>query len=71
MDNALYMDNCYLKEFEATVKLRYRSKAIKCKVQIINGFAKIELKEPIFGLAKGQAGVFYRDGKVLGGGWII
>ena len=57
--------------FEATVKLRYRTKALKCKVEIDNDFAKIELDEPVFGLAKGQAGVFYRDGKVLGGGWII
>jgi len=58
------------KEFEATVKLRYRSKALNCKVVIDGNRAEVELQEPIFGLAKGQAGVFYRDGKVLGGGWI-
>jgi len=59
------------KIFEATVKLRYRTKAISCKVEIIDSFAKVQLEEPIFGLAKGQAGVFYKDGKIIGGGWII
>jgi tRNA-specific 2-thiouridylase len=59
------------REFKATVKLRYRSRALNCSVKITpENSAEIELEEPIFGLAKGQAGVFYRDGKVLGGGWI-
>ncbi|HIC09803.1 MAG TPA: tRNA 2-thiouridine(34) synthase MnmA [Campylobacterales bacterium] len=58
------------REFEANVKLRYRSRGLRCKVQILDNRAEIELFEPIYGLAKGQAGVFYRDGKVLGGGWI-
>ena len=58
------------KKFEATVKLRYRSKGLKCQVTINGDRAEIELQEPIFGLAKGQAGVFYRNNKILGGGWI-
>jgi tRNA-specific 2-thiouridylase len=58
-------------EFTASVKLRYRAEATPCRVQIRDDKAYIELEEPVFGLAKGQAGVFYRDGKLLGGGWII
>ena len=58
-------------EFQAIVKLRYRSKGLNCSVKIIDELAHIELHEPVFGLAKGQAGVFYSDGKVLGGGWIV
>jgi tRNA-specific 2-thiouridylase len=57
-------------DFEATVKLRFRSKPLPCRVKISNKKAEVQLFEPIFGLAKGQAGVFYRDGKLLGGGWI-
>jgi tRNA-specific 2-thiouridylase len=56
--------------FEATVKLRFRAKPLPCYVKIQNQKAEVELFEPIFGLAKGQAGVFYKDGKLLGGGWI-
>jgi tRNA-specific 2-thiouridylase len=76
----LYIDKVVLKElnmfineesFEATVKLRYRSEATPCRVEIVNGRASVELLQPVFGVAKGQAGVFYRDGKLLGGGWII
>jgi len=76
----LYIDKATLKnlnmfvdevEFDAEVKLRYRAEATPCRVKIENSRAYIELKEPVFGLAKGQAGVFYRDGKLLGGGWII
>jgi tRNA-specific 2-thiouridylase len=58
-------------EFNAFVKLRYRSKPLPCSVKIENGLAKLELEEPIYGLARGQGGVFYREGKVLGGGWIV
>ncbi len=60
-----------INEFESFVKLRYRSNPLKCKVHIENNIANIELFEPMYGLAKGQAGVFYsEDGKLLGGGWI-
>jgi tRNA-specific 2-thiouridylase len=58
-------------EFQAGVKLRYRSKLLKANIKIENEIAEVKLHKPIFGLAKGQAGVFYRDGKVIGGGWIL
>jgi len=58
-------------EFDATVKLRYRTKAVPCHVKIEDGKATVELEEGVFGVATGQAGVFYDKDKLLGGGWII
>lgn len=59
------------KEFDCTVKLRYRSKSTPCKVKIENDKATITLKEPAFGVASGQLAVFYDKEKVLGSGWIV
>ncbi len=58
-------------EFDAEVKLRYRTKGVACHVKIENSKAFVELKEGVFGVATGQAGVFYDGKKLLGGGWII
>jgi tRNA-specific 2-thiouridylase len=58
------------KEFITTVKLRFRTKAVKCKVIIKNDKAYVSLAENVFGVAIGQAAVFYDDNKLLGGGWI-
>ncbi len=57
-------------EFETSVKLRYRTKAVKCHVKIENDKANITLEESVFGVAIGQAAVFYDDDKLIGGGWI-
>ena len=57
-------------EFDTTVKLRYRTKAVSCHVTIKNSKAYIVLKEAVFGIASGQAAVFYDDNKLIGGGWI-
>ncbi len=59
------------KEFECKVKLRYRTKPIDCKVSIKGDLAFVELSEAVFGVAIAQAGVFYDDSKLLGGGWIV
>jgi len=59
------------KEFETTVKLRYRTKAVPCSVKIEDDKAYVSLKESVFGVAVGQAAVFYDGEKLLGGGWII
>lgn len=58
-------------EFDTTVKLRYRTKAVPCHVKIENNKAYVTLEESVFGVAVGQAAVFYDDNKLLGGGWII
>ncbi|NPA65775.1 MAG: tRNA 2-thiouridine(34) synthase MnmA [Epsilonproteobacteria bacterium] len=57
-------------EFDAEVKLRYRTKAVPCHVSIQDNKATVELKEGVFGVATGQAAVFYDKDKLLGGGWI-
>ena len=56
--------------FDTTVKLRYRTTAVPCHVEINGDMARIKLKEPVLGVAKGQAAVFYNDNKLIGGGWI-
>ena len=58
------------KEFNTTVKLRYRTIAVSCEVKIKNSQAIVELNESVFGVAVGQAAVFYDDEKLIGGGWI-
>jgi len=56
--------------FDTTVKLRYRTKAVACHVDIIGDTATIKLEEAVLGVAKGQAAVFYDGNKLIGGGWI-
>ncbi|OQX59578.1 MAG: tRNA 2-thiouridine(34) synthase MnmA [Helicobacteraceae bacterium 4484_230] len=56
--------------FDTTVKLRYRSHATPCHVEICGDSAVITLQEPVFGVAPGQAAVFYDGKKLVGGGWI-
>jgi tRNA-specific 2-thiouridylase len=58
------------KEFNTTVKLRYRTKAVPCHVKIEDNKAYVDLKEGVFGVAVGQAAVFYNENKLIGGGWI-
>jgi tRNA-specific 2-thiouridylase len=59
------------REFDAFVKLRYRTKSVPCHVSIDGDIAKVTLKESVFGVACGQAAVFYEGNKLLGGGWIF
>lgn len=59
-----------LAEFDTTVKLRYRTRSVACHVKIQNDKAYVTLKESVFGVAAGQAAVFYDDDKLVGGGWI-
>lgn len=58
-------------EFDCEVKLRYRTQAVPCHVSIEENRAKVDLAEPVLGVASGQAGVFYDGDKLLGGGWIV
>lgn len=58
------------KEFECSVKIRYRSAKTPCRVKVEGSYARVELKEPVQGLAAGQMAVFYDGQKVIGGGWI-
>jgi len=58
------------KEFSTTVKLRFRTKAVKCKVIIKDDKAYVSLEDNVFGVATGQAAVLRICNKLLGGGWI-
>ncbi len=59
-----------LSDFECEVKVRYRTTAVKAHVAIRDDRAVVNLKEPVFGLAKGQIAAFYDGKKLLGGGVI-
>jgi tRNA-specific 2-thiouridylase len=60
-----------LKKFDCSVKLRFRTKAVPCSVEIIDDKAYITLQEGVYGVAIGQAAVFYDNNRLIGGGWII
>jgi tRNA-specific 2-thiouridylase len=59
-----------LQEFTCTVKVRYRTAAVSCRVVIEGDRAKVQLDDAVFGLAKGQIAAFYEGDKLLGGGVI-
>jgi tRNA-specific 2-thiouridylase len=59
-----------LKNFKASVKVRYRTKAVPCSVRIDRDIGFVELYESVFGLAYGQVAVFY-DGDIVIGSGII
>jgi tRNA-specific 2-thiouridylase len=55
----------------ADAKLRYRSDAVSARVEPMGSGFRLELDEPSYGVAPGQAAVLYdRDGVVVGAGTI-
>lgn len=72
--NNVVLDNLNMfndeNEFETSIKLRYRTQAVPCHVVIKNSKAYVTLKESVYGVAVGQAGVFYDNNRLIGGGWI-
>jgi tRNA-specific 2-thiouridylase len=55
----------------AEVQIRYRSRAVPCTlITLPDGSCEARFKESVSGVAPGQAAVFYRGDRVLGGGWI-
>ena len=53
------------------MKIRYRSEPTLARLEINEGKILAQLKEPVYGVAKGQALVVYDDDCVLGGGVIV
>jgi len=53
------------------VKARYRMPAVEARVEIDGDRAAITLEEPVYGVARGQYGVFYDGDTLLGGGVIV
>ncbi|MDP4240105.1 MAG: tRNA 2-thiouridine(34) synthase MnmA [Bacteroidota bacterium] len=63
--------NLFSNDFDAICRIRYRKQNTLSRVIFLeNGMARVELAEPLESIAPGQTAVFYRDGKVLGGGFI-
>ena len=58
-------------DFNCIVKVRYRTEGIEANVKIDKNIGLISLKEPAFGVAKGQFAVFYDGDRLLGGAEII
>lgn len=57
--------------FEAEVQIRYRHQAVSGQVETLEGGrAAVRLHIPQTAVTPGQAAVFYRDGCIIGGGWI-
>jgi tRNA-specific 2-thiouridylase len=54
----------------AEAKLRYRSAAMAATVHELEGGFRLELDQPAYGVAPGQAAVLYEDGIVVGAGLV-
>jgi tRNA-uridine 2-sulfurtransferase len=54
----------------AEAKLRYRSETVTARVEPITGGFRLELDEPSYGVAPGQAAVLYDEDAVVGAGAI-
>jgi len=58
-------------DVEATVRIRSRHPGVLGRVRVLpGGRCEIGFAEPQRGVAPGQAAVFYRGSRVLGGCWI-
>ncbi len=58
-------------ELRCEVRPRYRSNGALAQVTVrADHGGRVLFDEPQFALTPGQAAVFYKDGEVLGGGWI-
>jgi tRNA-uridine 2-sulfurtransferase len=58
-------------EFEAEAQIRYRAPAVACVIQLQGDHrCEVRFQDPVAAVTPGQAAVFYRGDKVLGGGWI-
>ena len=63
--------NLFTENFDIYCRIRYRKQNTLSRVAFMeNGRAKVELAEPLESIAPGQTAVFYRDGRILGGGFI-
>ena len=57
--------------FECEGMVRYRQRAVKCTVKILDGGSALaQFEQPLFAVTPGQCAVFYDGDMVLGGGWI-
>jgi tRNA-uridine 2-sulfurtransferase len=62
--------NLYVPVEEVEAKLRYRSEAVPAYVHPTAAGFGLELAQPVYGVAAGQAAVLYQEGVVVGAGII-
>ncbi|PPR40916.1 MAG: tRNA-specific 2-thiouridylase MnmA [Alphaproteobacteria bacterium MarineAlpha8_Bin1] len=75
----IYLNNIHLisdinkNQLNVDIKLRSSQKKMNAKINLSkeSSNAVVELKYPAFGVSPGQACVFYKKDKLLGGGWIV
>ena len=61
----------FTSKFDIFCRIRYRKQNTLSRVVFLdNNKARVELVEPLESIAPGQTAVFYRDGRILGGGFI-
>jgi tRNA-specific 2-thiouridylase len=60
----------YVPVDRAHAKLRYRSEAVPASIHLHEGGFRLELDQPAYGVATGQAAVLYEDDVVVGAGVI-
>jgi tRNA-uridine 2-sulfurtransferase len=60
----------YVPVHRVAAKLRYRSPAVSATVEPSGGGFRLELEEPVFGVAPGQAAVLYEGDVVVGAGLV-
>ena len=66
VDRSLFTD-----AFDVICRIRYRKQNTLCRVIFLEkDRARVELAEPLESIAPGQTAVFYRNGMILGGGFI-
>jgi tRNA-specific 2-thiouridylase len=60
----------YVPVEQVDAKLRYRSDAVPARVHPTADGFRLELAQPVYGVAAGQAAVLYQEGVVVGAGII-
>lgn len=66
----LFMEDCFNGKSIIQVKVRYQARSIPCTAMHQGNYLSVQLKEPYLAITPGQAAVFYKGDKVVGGGWI-
>jgi tRNA-specific 2-thiouridylase len=66
-----WLDEPDCSEIAAEVQIRYRAAAVPCLIRRTTAHScEVRFNEPLAAVTPGQAAVFYRGEKLLGGGWI-
>jgi tRNA-specific 2-thiouridylase len=71
-DYRLVDKSLFSNTFDTITRIRYRKQNNLSWIEIIDeSHLRVVLEQPLEAIAPGQTAVFYRDGKVLGGGFIV